>query len=156
MAVTVYQLPEWLGSHQYPGEPDETEPDVIWLEIPGFGAKGFPRGLLTEIPPAVPDEPEKGSIVFDADGDAWHHKDELWWFGARMVTWEQLHSERGPLTPYAQAPPAQAGTVVALRTELVLELPAEFYDAGGRRKLLVDWAKHPGQLKFQAVEGEAF
>lgn len=152
----LFKTPDWLGANTYEGVPDEEEPDLIWLEIPGFGAKGFPRNLLTEIVPVVPDEPEKGTVVFDCDGDAWHHKDEFWWFGSRFGTWEELNTDRGPLTPYGQAPLAQPGTWLPLRTDLVSQLPAEFYDAGGRRKLLVDWGKHAGQLKFQGVEGEAF
>jgi len=149
----LYQLPDRLGGGTYPGRLCGClDSETVELDMGDGSMMHLSAAAVTEV---APDEPPQGSIVFDADGDAWHHKDEFWWYGSRMVLWEQLCSERGPLTPYGQAP-SQPVEGLPIRTDLVSGLPAEFWDAAGRRRLIVDEGKRTGQLLFQGAEGDAF
>lgn len=147
--MTLYQMPEWLGGQQFKAVDGGDDDGRIGLAVGDGRIMRVPVALVTAVAPILAPEPPVGSIGIDSDGDAWHHKDEEWWFGSLALSWADLNAQRGTITVYGAGPAAQP-------SEPAEALPFDFPDFQGRRLLRVDRGNRPGQIKFQVWEGQAF
>jgi hypothetical protein len=154
-----YQLPESLGGATVDGRACscfESGDPVVEIADGHGGYVHIRETVLTLVAPA---EPPQGSIVLDSSGDAWHRKDDFWWFGSRMVTWAQLLKEHdGNVQLYGSAPEPVSGQPFRFGFELARELPATFIalampPAHVPRELQIAPGKSAGQFRIQVNEG---
>lgn len=118
IATKTYRLPEALGGGEFEEHPRGTPTAA---EAPS-GTVAFlingclvcvAAGLLTEVAPPLPEEPEIGRVVLDVHGWAWQHigsgrGDWCCTADDMGADWEELNREHGPLTQLAPDPFAQS------------------------------------------------
>lgn len=107
--MKLYELPERLGGGIV--ECEEYEKDGnnwVWFSV-GDWMYHCRADALTEVRPAVPEEPPHDSVLVDRFGGVWLYGSHGW-FGARrngpaeFITWAELHGDRGPLTQLVPDP----------------------------------------------------
>lgn len=154
--TVMFQLPADLGGGTVPGIRDG---NFVKLDLPVLGGIIVAAHLVTELappPPALPAEPPVGTIVFDPDGDLWHHKEQgKWFFGAACCTWDEWVARFGEPTAVASTGPAETYTAVE-RYDLAAELPVEIPTVLPGRAVAVTVGRNGDQLIVQVNQDNLF
>lgn len=153
----VYSLPSSLGGQQVRllGHTDGN----ATVDAGELGRLTVPWEWLTVQDVPLREEPAIGSIEMDTDGDPWKRKAAGWVNSpsGTAVEWADLQDKWGPTRPlylYPDDQPPAARTpppAVPIDTD---PLPLRLVCADGRRELVIETGKLPGDIRFQTIEGD--
>ena len=83
--------------------------DAIFLHIPGGKNSWIPREALEEVPAPIPvsEEPPRGTVILDEEGDAWQRTGDHWYCAmggsGEGVHWDDLQALQ-PFIPLIREP----------------------------------------------------